>query len=640
MTRARLDSTGEVDLGASKHKPTSFMLLVVGADGTSTSHPLPERGTVTLGRGPDCDVRIDDPAVSRTHARIHVAEARGDESERAAGTFVFIEDLGSANGTRVREAWDEVGRPLGKGALVPLVHGSVIEIGTSTAMVQAAPAHGRPRRLWPHGAFEALVEKEHERTARSRASFAVLHLVVDGVAPEDAEAQVIAATRSSDTVARYGPNQLEVLVVDATAQAVEEVQKRIDARVSLKGGRVQIGVAIHPDDGRSPEGLLETARQRARGEEAFDWPARVEVLEDPAMKRVYTLVRRVAGARIAVLLQGETGVGKDVVAEAIHALSPRAEKPYVRLNCAALPENLLESELFGYEKGAFSGAVTSKQGLLEAANGGTIFLDEIGELPLATQAKLLRALEDGQVRRLGAITPRAVDVRFVAATNRDLETEVGRGAFRGDLYFRLSGVTLTIPPLRERTREIVPFARIFLRDLAEAAGRSAPGITPEAAQLLVRYAWPGNIRELRNAAERALLLCDGDQIRAEHLPVEKLTAHVAPLSRPPSMPPPRGSGIPAPIDTMRALPLHEIARARAEAESSRPTSVPQPPAPPSSLELDELRARMDEVERRRVVAALEACGGNQTKAARMLGISRGTFVARLGAFGLPRPRKG
>ncbi len=635
MTRARLESTGEVDLGAPARKPNAFVLLVVGADGTSTSHALPEQGTLLLGRGPDCDVRLDDPAVSRSHARIRVGEG-----ER--GPLVVVEDLGSANGTRVREVWDEVGRALVPSVPVPLAHGSVIELGTSTAMVQAAPSHGRPRRLWPHGAFEALVEKEHERTARSRAEFAVLHLVIEGLPADDAEAQVIAATRGSDTVARYGPNQLEVLVVEANAQAIEEVQKRIDARIALRGGSVRLGVARSPDDARSPEELLEIARRRARGEEPHDWPARVEVLEDPAMKRIYALVRRVADARIAVLLQGETGVGKDVVAEAIHALSARAGHAYVRLNCAALPENLLESELFGWEKGAFSGAASAKQGLLEAAHGGTIFLDEIGELPLATQAKLLRALEDGEVRRLGAIAPRVVDVRIVAATNRDLEVEVGRGAFRGDLFFRLSGVTLTIPPLRERPREILPFARTFLRDSARAAGRPTPALTPDAEQLLLRYAWPGNIRELRNAIERAMLLGDGATIGMEHLPVEKLTAQLSPLTRAPSLPPPTRVGdggpvAPPPIDTMRALPLEEIARARSEA--SRPTAVPRPPASPSSVEIDELRARMDEAERRRIVAALEACGGNQTKAARMLGISRGTFVTRLATYGLPRPRK-
>ena len=616
------------------------MLVVVAADGQSTSHPLPEKGAVTLGRGPDSDVRVDDPAVSRAHARVHV----GDGSSSGSGSFVFVEDLGSANGTWVREAFDEVARPLRKGMLVPLVHGSVIELGASTAMVQAAPAQGRPRRLWPHGAFEALVEKEHERSARSRASFAVLHLLLEDIAPDDAETQVIAATRGSDTVARYGPNQLEVLVVDAAPGAVDEVKKRIDARVTVRGGKVRIGVALYPDDARSPEGLLEAARKRARGEEA-DWPSRVEVLEDPAMKQVYGLVRRVAPAKISVLLQGETGVGKDVVAEAIHALSPRASKPYVRLNCAALPENLLESELFGYEKGAFSGATSAKPGLLEASSGGTLFLDEVGELPLATQAKLLRALEDGQVRRLGALAPRAVDVRFLAATNRDLEAEVARGAFRGDLFFRLSAVVITIPPLRERLREVLPLARLFLREM-EKDGRGR-ALAREAEDLLLRYAWPGNIRELRNVIERAVLLCDGAEIGLAHLPIEKLTAHLAPVSRAPSLPPPRGPAIPAP-DTMRALPLSEIAGARDEAlartlsDGDRPTSAPGPSAPAheaAALELGELRARMDEAERRRIVAALEACGGNQTKAARMLGMSRGTLVARLETYKLPRPRK-
>jgi DNA-binding NtrC family response regulator len=230
-----------------------------------------------------------------------------------------------------------------------------------------------------------------------------------------------------------------------------------------------------------------------------------------------------------------------------------------------------------------------------------VFLDEVGELPAALQAKLLRALEEGQVRRVGGLRPIPIDVRFVAATNRDLEAEVARGAFRSDLYFRLAGVVFGIPPLRDRPSEILPLARAFLRDLAARRGRPPLVLTEAAATLVQRYSWPGNIRELRNAMERAVLLSDGSVVDEDHLPLEKM-----------------GAGWP-----MRAT------------EPPRPASAA--PDPPRA---DDLRAQLVEEEKRRVLAALEACGGNQTQAARRLGIARGTLIARLEAFGVPRPRKG
>jgi transcriptional regulator with PAS, ATPase and Fis domain len=325
---------------------------------------------------------------------------------------------------------------------------------------------------------------------------------------------------------------------------------------------------------------------------------RSPVIEDPEMKRLYRMIHRVADSNISVLLLGETGVGKEVVAEAIHRASPRAERPYLRLNCAAFSEQLLESELFGYERGAFSGATQAKPGLLETANGGTVLLDEVGELPLSTQAKLLRVLEDRQVLHLGGLKPRPIDVRFLAATNRDLEAAAARGTFREDLFFRLNGVTLVIPPLRERRAEILPIAQAILEDACSKTRRRVPGIDAEARQMLLTYRWPGNVRELRNVIERALLLSSGGAITPAHLPVEKMAS------------------IPPPAPTEQTLP---------------------PPPPLSSPE--ELRARLDDLERARITAALEQCGGNQTQAAKLLGISRRTLVTRIAEFGLPRPRK-
>ena len=248
------------------------------------------------------------------------------------------------------------------------------------------------------------------------------------------------------------------------------------------------------------------------------------------MQRLTRLCGLVAASELSVLLAGETGVGKEVFAERIHHGSPRSGGPFVRLNTAALPEPLLESELFGYERGAFTGAVRSKPGLLEVAMGGTVFLDEVGELPLATQAKLLRVLEAREVLRLGGLAPRPIDVRFVAATNRELPTLVAQERFRGDLYFRLNGITLHVPPLRERVREIAELALAFLLQASARAGRAPPSLSAEAVHALEGHTWPGNVRELKNTMERAVVLADWQLIRPEHLSL----ATAGPLSQPPT----------------------------------------------------------------------------------------------------------
>jgi two-component system, NtrC family, response regulator AtoC len=236
------------------------------------------------------------------------------------------------------------------------------------------------------------------------------------------------------------------------------------------------------------------------------------------MLQVAELAERLAGVDTSVLIQGETGVGKDAVARFIHGSSRRARGPFVRLSCAALPPSLLESELFGSVRGAFTGADRSKVGYVESADGGTLFLDEIGELPLVAQVRLLNVLEHREVRRLGTTTTRAVDVRIVSATHRDLQSRVKQGTFRADLFYRLAGFTLSIPPLRERPGDIGPLAEQFVRDCAERDGRPAPKVDPSVLQALRAHPWPGNVRELRNTVEHAVVLAEADRILTEHLP--------------------------------------------------------------------------------------------------------------------------
>jgi DNA-binding NtrC family response regulator len=328
------------------------------------------------------------------------------------------------------------------------------------------------------------------------------------------------------------------------------------------------------------------------------------VVADERMLQLHRLLRAVAQGTISVLLLGETGVGKEVIAQSIHRYSPRAGRPFVSINCAAIPEPLLESELFGHERGAFTGAVREKAGLLETAEGGTLFLDEVGEMPLPAQAKLLRAIELRQIVRVGGVRPRPVDVRFVSATNRDLEQLIAARAFRRDLFFRLNGISVSVPALRERLAELEGLARRFLAEFGASLGRGDLVLSGEALARLRSHSWPGNVRELRNVIERAVLLCEGREIRPEHLSLEPLGAA--------EMVPPGPESVPSPSGA----------------------AGPGGDWPPGGLS-DELQA----TERRRILEALERCAGNQTRAAEMLGISRRALIHRLETYGVPRPRK-
>jgi two-component system response regulator AtoC len=317
---------------------------------------------------------------------------------------------------------------------------------------------------------------------------------------------------------------------------------------------------------------------RVSGEAAWELPP------GGSLERLRTVAERFAAGTIPVLLLGETGVGKDVLSSMIHRSSPRAARPYVCINCGALPGTLVESALFGHERGAFTGATAARAGLLESARGGTVFLDEVAETPLAAQAALLRVLDQGEVLPIGATRPRPIDVRFIAATNRDLEREVERGCFRQDLYFRLAAATIVVPPLRERVAEIAPLAHTFVRRTCRDLARGrVPRILPDALELLERHAWPGNVRELRNVMERAVLLAGEGDIGPAQLPLEQM--------RP---------------------PLRLTARAT--------------------------RALAHDPDVGHLLAVLDACNWNQTRAAVELGVSRRTLVSRLSERGLTRKR--
>ncbi|TGN38348.1 sigma-54-dependent transcriptional regulator [Marinobacter confluentis] len=239
-----------------------------------------------------------------------------------------------------------------------------------------------------------------------------------------------------------------------------------------------------------------------------------------AMQKVFTLIRKVAPTETTVLIQGESGTGKELAARALHLMSPRASNPLISVNCAAIPESLIESELFGHEKGSFTGAVSARTGLIEAADGGSLFLDEIGELPAEAQARLLRVLQEGEIRKVGSTQSRQVDVRMIAATHRNLKAMTRTGEFREDLYYRLNVMQIRIPPLRERQPDILGLAQNFLRRQGSKMNKPSLNLTPEAMRVLERHRWPGNVRELENAIERATILCDNDLITPALLDLE------------------------------------------------------------------------------------------------------------------------
>src|SRR5262249_13136847 len=299
----------------------------------------------------------------------------------------------------------------------------------------------------------------------------------------------------------------------------------------LRGSRVESGNTVQLEVGDVVEigSTLLIVQGRARRGDASS--AIAPLPGERPMEALYRVIDRIARSNLSVLLLGETGVGKGFVAAELHRRSNRATGPFLQINCAALPQNLLESQLFGYEKGVSRGATQTRCGLIESASGGTILLDEVGELPLEMQPKLLRVLEEREVLPLGALRARAVDVRFISATNRDLEAQVTKGVFREALFFRLNGISVEVPPLRKRVSEIPTLAAEFAREASRAARLPPRPISPEAMELLRQYRWPGNIRELRNLIERAVALSSDSIIEPKDLPLDKLVCGQPPNPR-------------------------------------------------------------------------------------------------------------
>ncbi|HEU0034199.1 MAG TPA: sigma 54-interacting transcriptional regulator [Kofleriaceae bacterium] len=556
-------------LDARRSPPGSAYLLVIEAE-RSTKFALPSCGAVAIGRASECELRLDHSSVSRKHARIVVE--RGE---------VVVADSNSHNGTRVNGELVTGGRVVRTG--------DVIAVGDVLLVVHAELERELAPVVLEAASLRRRLDEEVARAVAFHRPLAVLAIADEGL--------VDGALRTIDVLGRDDHHLLAILPeADAT------VARQLAQRMGRTSPLARIGVATCPGDAMDADSLLLAARAAAKAARpgtfasVGDAVERIELGErsvlvcHPAMIRLHDLLRRLAASNLPVLIEGETGVGKEHAAYAVHHHSSRRGKPFVALNCAAIVKELVESQLFGCDKGAFTGATTAREGVFEAAHGGTLFLDEVGELELPVQAKLLRALQDRRITRVGETREREVDVRIVAATHRDLERDVEAGRFRQDLLFRLRGAPVHVPPLRERRCEIPVLFRALVAEAARAAGREPPVATPEVMERLLAYRWPGNIRELKNLAEYVVATVEDDRIEASDL-------------------------------------LGELATAPAPAP-------PPPPARDPSAAMRRLADEITELERTRMIEALEKTGGIKRRAAALLGMPIRTFNMKFKQHGL------
>jgi two-component system response regulator AtoC len=565
--------------------------LLVFSGSSSWLHQLPGAGKVIVGRSEAADLRIDDASVSRQHACVTLD-----------GDRITIDDLGSQNGTFVNDT-KITGEHVLHANDVITIHKTTLILHTTATAATAAVVLEMP-------AFRLRVEDEVDRAVRYERMLSVLCLVWPKPVLEKRrlERLVTEQLRRIDAASWAADSALYVLLAEASGDESIAIAERI--RIKLDATALRIGHASCPADGYDVEALLASAHNAAIGAEpgAVGGTSRAfqtltignqrVIVADPTVARLYALIERLAPVDLSVLISGETGCGKELAATAIHMLSRRRAKQLVSLNCAAIQETLVESELFGHEKGAFSGAVATKAGLLEAASGSTLFLDEIGELAPSTQAKLLRVLETHRVTRVGDVREREIDVRIVAATNRDLEREVAAGRFRQDLFFRLSAATLYLPPLRQRQRELPLLATAFLDEACRRTGRGLMTISEGAMAALLAHAWPGNVRELKNLMQYVAAAHPGPVLTAEHVAERVGRAKTG------------------------QVPAIENASAPADPPRFRPIA-------------EELR----ELELTRMKEALEATQGNQTRAASLLSMPVRTFFEKAKLYGITPKKK-
>ncbi|MEZ4309590.1 MAG: sigma 54-interacting transcriptional regulator [Polyangiaceae bacterium] len=594
--------TAEPKVGAGAQRPRPF-LLIYQKDRVETVRLAPGRDVV-IGRESPADVQIADSSLSRRHARFSLE-----------GEGVRVEDLGSTNGTRM--GGKRISREL-------LQAGQAVTLGAVTIGVHALPApHAFFLDMGDHDALRSAIEAEIERSRFFRRPFAV-------VTVRSREARVGHVGRWSprvrgllrpvDRIGLYSQDTIEILLPETGQEQAVSFAAKIVAGAEGEPA-LGAGVAVFPLAGGSADSLIEQSRKAALLADAGAsvrvapaggaraWTPEPEesgspiIAKSAGLRAVVELSRRAARAVVPVLLTGETGTGKEVLARLIHESGPRRERPMICVNCGALPSQLVESTLFGHERGAFTGAIQTQKGVFESAEGGTVFLDEVGELPAPAQAALLRVLEAKRIMRVGSPRELEVDVRIVAATHRDLEAMVSAGAFREDLYYRLCVMTLEIPPLRERVEDIPLLAARFVQVAAEANGSAVRSIDAEAIAVLERCPWPGNVRELRNVIERAVVIAEGEVITPN-----ELSGRLRALAG-------AGAGG-APEPAKEALAAEDPVAGEAEGGG--------------------LREQMDRFEAKLLWDALRRGNGSQAEAARLLQVPLRTLQHRLKAHGIRR----
>ncbi|HEX7670543.1 MAG TPA: sigma 54-interacting transcriptional regulator, partial [Polyangiaceae bacterium] len=584
---------------SSRRGATQAAAMIVYQRGRAELVEIGPDRAVTIGREWPADVLVADPSLSRQHARF----------EWVAGTLT-VTDLGSRNGTWVS------GKRVAETSEVR--SGGIVQLGGVSVSIHLAETGSPIRGLDTYDALLGLLDEELSRARHFTRSFALLALTAatgttDGHVSRWCP-RVRSELRDIDRLATYSADSALVLLPESDGGVACDLARKL-TKTAPGEPALAAGVAVFPASGTSAAEIVAAARGAALGRgpgtvTLADFRAATAkaagteavVVKSPKMHALYALLRRIAKTTVPVLLLGETGSGKEVVARALHESSARAEGPLQAVNCAAIPQNLTESVLFGHERGAFTGADRTARGLFEEANHGTLLLDEIGELPLTAQGALLRVLESKQVVRVGGNREIPIDVRVVAATNRDLESMVAEGKFREDLLFRLNAVALSVPPLRERREEIAALSRLFVRAANLAWGTAVGDVTEEAIAALEEYSWPGNVRELRNAMERAVAICASGAVGLSDLPERIRSAGGAP-SVPPVQSPVTG-------------------------ESARITGFP-----PGDRAF---RERVREFESQLIVEALEQTAGNQSRAAELLRMPLRTLVHKIRAHGIKK----
>ena len=572
-------------------------LLVLDGD-TSWFYSLPRSGNLLIGRSLGADLQVDDPSVSRQHARISMEEGEA-----------CVIDLESHNGVRVNGK-----RVLGSQLLQS---GDVVTLGDVTLVFHCGDRLPPARPVLDAMALRGRLAEELDRVRSYERTVSVLALELGVSSASVAELARTAsdALRPMDLLGQVD-TCLMVILPELEVEEAEAAAQQLLERLSPQVPQARAGLATAPRDGLNAEALMAAARAAALKASPgsiqvsgpnLHWHSLGEgsmLVVDPKMVKLFERLRRLAPGSLHVLIHGETGAGKENAARAIHAWSPRAGRPFVAINCAALPESLAESELFGYERGAFSGADKPRAGILEQSSGGTLFLDEVGELSLAIQAKLLRAIEQKRITRLGDSREREVDLRIVSATNRVLEDEVAAGRFREDLYYRLRGAQVVLPPLRDRPQELPLLASAFLAEACVRYQRPPPHLSAATMEVLGAHSWRGNVRELKAAMDYVAAMCTGPVVEPSHLPET--------IYRP-------------------ASPVLESAETQVPAPPTLRPERPEeePPAEPLHRTFRPLAEEIHDLEQRRIREALEAANGVQTRAAQLIGMPLRTFAFKL-----------